>query len=85
MEGSEVSVLRSLGSLLSPSKFPIIVAEYGPEGLRVAGVTGWDLVKLMKDAGYRCTDLHSNAAIINEEDVPLIADYWTTDFLFRPS
>jgi FkbM family methyltransferase len=81
-EGFEVHVLKSLGNWLSPQRVRAVVCEYGPEGLRSAGSTGWEMVSLMQFAGYSCRDLHSQKSICEKADIPNLADFTTTDFLF---
>lgn len=82
VEGFEVQVLESLGELLTPSNVKVVVAEYGPEGMRQAGKTGWDMVQLMKTRGFQCIELVSQKPIVKPEDMPHLADYTVTDFVF---
>jgi FkbM family methyltransferase len=82
-EGYELHVLRSLGDRLQPQNFPLIVAEYGPEGMRSAGNTGWEMVNFMRGRGYVCADLHSGRAITTEGEIPSLPDFSVTDFIFR--
>lgn len=83
-EGHEVVVLESLGEYLRPEIVRHAVVEYGPEGLRQMGKTGWDLVSLMLERGYQCQVLGSEALVEREEDVPYVADFSVTDFVFSP-
>jgi len=85
VEGIEYQVLDSLGAHLKPDRIPNVVVEYGPEGMRAAGHSGWDLVEFMTRKGYRCEDLHSKAAIEKPQDIPVLPDFAVTDFLFRTS
>ena len=83
VEGYELHVLKSLGSDLSPKNYSTVICEFGPEGLRSAGATGWDLVHLMRSHGYRCNNLHDGKAIETPDDVPLLPEFTVTDFLFQ--
>jgi FkbM family methyltransferase len=83
VEGYELSALRSAGELLKPTIIKAIIAEYGPEGCRSAGITGWDMVEYMLTRGYRCTDLNNNKEISCPAEIPLIKDYCVTNFLFK--
>lgn len=82
VEGFECQVLSSLGDFLTPERIAHVVCEYGPEGMRSAGHTGWDMVSLMQRAGYSCADLHNGRGIDRPEDIPRLADFSVTDFLF---
>jgi len=82
VEGYELSALRSAGALLQPTIIKTVIAEYGPEGCRSAGITGWDMVSYMLTRGYKCIDLGDNKAIENPSDIPIINDYHVTNFLF---
>lgn len=82
VEGMEWDVLDSLGDLLTPSNIGAVIAEYGPEGMRKAGKSGWELVHLMLSKGYRCQELTTGKAICCKEDVPSLPDYTVTDFIF---
>jgi len=85
IEGYELSALRSAEEFLKPSIIKNIIAEYGPEGCRSAGITGWDMVGYMLARGYKCKDLHSKKEINSENDIPSIKDFNVTDFLFYSS
>lgn len=80
VEGYELDVLESAGDALEPERFPAVVAEYGPEGYAAAGRTGTDLLRLMRERGYECTDLHSGQPIREGADLP---DVPITDLYFR--
>jgi FkbM family methyltransferase len=82
VEGYELSALRSAGALLQPAIIKTVIAEYGPEGCRSAGITGWDMVSYMLTRGYKCTDLRDNKEITCSKEVPFIDDYCVTNFLF---
>lgn len=84
-EGYEVSVLNSLQDHLRPDIVTYVVAEFGPEGLRRAGVTGWDLVAPLLKRGYECRILETDHAITSEKDIPLLPDYSVADFVFSPA
>ena len=84
-EGYEVSVLRSAGSLLTPSRIQHVICEYGPEGLRSAGFSGADLLQLMINAGYRGVDLHSGRPLRSVSDIPDLPDFHVTDWWFSAS
>jgi len=79
-EGYEVSVLRSAGDQLTPSRIHHVICEYGPEGLRSAGFNGADLVELMTKAGYQGADLHSGVPLHSASDVPDLPDFHVTDW-----
>ena len=85
IEGYELSALRSAGEFLKPSIIKNVIAEYGPEGCRSAGITGWDIVEYMLARGYKCKDIHSKKEIKNVVDMPLVKDFNVTDFLFYSS
>jgi hypothetical protein len=82
VEGFEVEVLSSLEEQLAPSRFPNVVCEFGPEGLRAAGSSGSELVKLMLDHGYGCRDLHTAVVLHKPENIPALPDFHVTDLLF---
>ena len=82
VEGMEWDVLESLGDFLTPSRIGTVIAEYGPEGMRKAGKSGWDLVHLMLSKGYRCQELTTGKSICCKEDIPALPDYTVTDFVF---
>jgi FkbM family methyltransferase len=82
VEGYELAALKSAHEYLYPNIVHKVVAEYGPEGCRSAGITGWDLVNYMKARGYGCIDLSSNKIITNLHDIPTLEDYHVTNFLF---
>jgi FkbM family methyltransferase len=82
IEGYELSALRSLGDILKPSVIKNVITEYGPEGCRSAGITGWDIVEYMLNRGYKCKDLHTNRDIKLMEEIPVLQDFQVTDFLF---
>lgn len=82
VEGYELAALKSAHEYLYPNIVHKVVAEYGPEGFRSAGITGWDLVSYMKTRGYSCTDLRSNKNISKPSDIPVLQDYHVTNFLF---
>lgn len=81
-EGYEIFVLESLKENLHPEIIPYVVAEMGPEGLRNAGKSPWELVSLMLKKGYICRILGTERVIENEEDVPLLPDFTVIDLLF---
>jgi FkbM family methyltransferase len=84
VEGYEIEVLKSFDDeSLSPKRIPVVICEYGPEGLRSAGYTGWDMVQLMNDHGYKnCVDLKTKKPIMNESDIPKLGNFEVTDFKF---
>jgi FkbM family methyltransferase len=82
VEGYELNVLRSAGEALSPERFPLVILEYGPEGCRAAGTTGWEIVSYMVRRGYKCIDLHTRKLIEQAGDIPQLADFSVTDFMF---
>lgn len=82
VEGYECQVLESLGEFLKPETVKTVICEYGPEGSRAAGRTGWQLVGMMKDAGYQCHELKSGKSIETETDIPDLPDFHVTDFVF---
>ncbi len=81
-EGYDLHVLRSFGDSLSPGRIPFVISEYGPEGMRVAGTSGWEMVRYMRERGYVCRDLHNDSLIRSECDIPDLPDFGVTDFLF---
>lgn len=81
-EGYEFYVLKSLKNYLQKKYVKYVVAEYGPEGMRKAKKSGWDLVSLMIENGYQCKIFGSDKLILSEKDVPKLADFTVTDFLF---
>lgn len=81
-EGYEVFVLESLGAKLQPDAIQYVVAELGPEGLRQAGKSAWDLVSLMLKAGYTCRVLGSDKIIECEKQVPILPDFTVVDLIF---
>lgn len=85
VEGFEYQVLDSLEDLLSPMIVKAVVAEYGPEGLRAAGKTGWDVVEFMQKKGYKSWELQTGKEIESPKDIPLLPDHSVTDFLFLPA
>jgi len=82
VEGLECQVIESLGEMLNPSYINVVVAEYGPEGMRKAGKIGWDLVQMMLAKGYRCQELITKKSIFSKSDIPVLPDYAVTDFIF---
>lgn len=82
VEGFEYQVLESLEDFLSPQKIGVVIAEYGPEGMRNAGKTGWEMVNWMMAKGYRCEELSTQKPIQKREDIPEIGDFEVTDFVF---
>lgn len=84
-EGYEVSVLNSLQDHLRPDIVTYVIAEFGPEGLRRAGVTGWDLVEPLLKRGYQCKILGTDHPITSEKDIPILPDFSVTDFIFSPA
>ena len=84
-EGYEFFVLESLGEKLNPNSIKCIITEYGLEGLRKIGKTGWDLVSLVLKKGYKCKVLGSDKTIETEQDIPVISDFSPIDFLFFKS
>ena len=84
VEGFECQVLESLENLLTPSKFGAIIAEYGPEGLKKAGKTGWEMVKMMLNKGFQCHELSTQKPIRSEQEIPAVLDCAVTDFVFLP-
>lgn len=85
IEGYELSALRSAGDMLRPSIIKHVVTEYGPEGCRSAGVTGWDIVEYMLLRGYKCIDLRTNKRIDSKQEIPALQDFDVTDFFFTSS
>ena len=81
-EGYEVFILESLKDKLNPAIVNCIIAEFGPEGLRKTGKTGWDLISMMLNRGYKCKELGSNKIIESKKDVPNLPDFSVTDFIF---
>ncbi len=81
-EGYEFHVLKSLKNYLQKKYVKYIVAEYGPEGMRKAKKSGWDLISLMLKNGYQCKIFGSDKLIASEKDVPKLADFTVTDLLF---
>lgn len=84
-EGYEVEVLKSLKNLLKPDSVHYIIAELGPEGLRQAGHTGWDLISLLQENGYVCRILGTDTIIEHEKQLPSIPDFSVLDILFSPA
>lgn len=82
VEGFECQVLESLENLLTPQKVGTIVVEYGPEGMKKAGKTGWDMVKMMLGKGFQCMELKTQRPIATELDIPHLPDFTVTDFVF---
>ncbi|NGX48496.1 MAG: 2-O-methyltransferase NoeI [Candidatus Anoxychlamydiales bacterium] len=81
-EGYEFFVLKSLKNYLQKKYVKCVVAEYGPEGMRKAKKSGWDLISLMLKNGYQCKIFGSDKLISSEKDVPRLADFTVTDLLF---
>ncbi len=77
-EGYEFFVLESLGNFCPD----YVIAEYGPEGLRQAGKSGWEVIALMLKKGYRCAVLGSNISIDCEKEIPSVPDFTVIDLLF---
>ena len=84
-EGYDFFVLESLGEKLHPNSIKCIIAEYGLEGLRKIGKTGWDLVSLVLKKGYKCKVLGSDKTIETEKDIPVIPEFSPIDFVFFKS
>ena len=84
-EGYEVFVLESLNDKLQPNTIQHVIAELGPEGLRQAGKSAWDLVSLMLERGYVCRVLGSNKTIDCEKEVPILPDFTVVDLVFSSS
>lgn len=82
VEGFECQVLESLEDLLNPQTVVTLIVEYGPEGMKQAGKTGWNLVKMLLERGYKCHELKTNKPIKSETDIPLLDRFSVTDFLF---
>ncbi|NGX59971.1 MAG: hypothetical protein KR126chlam3_01131 [Chlamydiae bacterium] len=84
-EGYEVFVLESLKNQLNPDKIKHIIVELGPEGLRSAGKSGWELILLMLKRGYICKILGTDESIECEKQVPHLPDFSVIDLVFSPS
>lgn len=85
VEGHDKFVLMSAGPRLNPEYIKCVICEYAPESSESASVTGWELVSYMRDAGYRCEDLHRGINIDNPSDIPVLPpDNAVTDFIFFP-
>ena len=81
-EGYEYQVLETLGERLNKQNIMCVIAEYGPEGMRAAGHTGRELVKLMLDRDYKCVVLQNDEEIRKAADVPHLPDFGVVDFFF---
>lgn len=84
-EGYEVFVLQSLKDKLIPGIINHIVAELGPEGLRQAGFSSWDLISMMLSRGYVCRILGTDHWIEQEGQIPALPDFSVLDVIFSPS
>lgn len=82
-EGYEFFVLESLEESLDPEVISCAIVEFGPEGLRQTGKSGWDLVSLMLGKGYDCRILGTNQPIRKKEDLPYVPDFSVIDFVFQ--
>lgn len=83
-EGYEAIVLESLYEYLCPEMIQRVVVEFGPEGLRQTGKSGWDLVSVMLERGYICKVLGTDTNIEKENDIPYVPDFSVIDFVFSP-
>ncbi len=81
-EGYECFIINFLGKYLNTKDIDCVVAEVGPEGLRKANCTPWQLVSIMKDKGFKCEMLDDKSKILAEKDLPLIPDFSVKDCIF---
>jgi FkbM family methyltransferase len=84
-EGYEVFVMESLKTKLQPNIIKHVIAEFGPEGLRQTGKSGWDLISIMLKQGYVCKILGTEEKIEHEKQVPKLADFSVVDLIFSPA
>jgi len=82
VEGLESQVLMSLGAEFEPQKTPIIVCEFGSEGLRAAMSSPELLLKMALDRGYCCLNITDGLWVSNSLELPPFRNYIVKNFVF---